>query len=447
LIYIADDLKAFRPEIEYSINDLIKNLGVEQNKIDFFYADDFSTIHIEKISINIKPARKIFSQSYKKVESLPSGVNEIKFGNETIPVLYSTNKPKIEVTKNIFVTNVDFVETFFFFLTRYEEQVITKRDKLDRFPDDESLIIKYGLNLTPVLDVYSKVIRDWLKESMSLEDKMGYFLLTHDIDRLNTRVSLRHGIKKMIINHDTEPIKFYFKDRKDGISYGLSDILKYESEFKVNSVFFFMVKKGNLFVPNSDYSIKDKKIRQKINEIKDSDSIIGLHPSLKTLKNKKLLETEKSILESIIGRKIEWSRKHYLRYSINFTFKDLEESGFKYDSSIGYINHVGYKSGTSHPFLIFDMLERKSIDLIEIPLIIMDQALIRSSLGKVEKADQILNKLINNTINYGGILTILWHNHMVMNNSINKELDRYYLKILNTLQSNKIENYLRVNNN
>ena len=437
MIYIENDLEKFRPEIDYSIKIILKHAEVDDKSIDFYYTDKLPDAIKNKRFIHVMPSRNIFSNDkYGKNESFPTKIESIKLEEETIPVLFSKGRPYIKENKLFFSTSIDLVETSFFFLTRYEESVIKKRDKLSRFPDEESLIIKYGLNFTPVLDVYSKIIMNWLEE---MKPK-SFFLLSHDIDRLKTRVSFRHAVKEMI-HRNFKAMKFYFKDRKEGISHSLSDILKTELEFKVGSISFFMVRKGNIFRPDSDYNIKSDEIRKKITDFRENSDIkIGLHPSLKTFMNADLLRKEKRIADAVLGN-VYLVRKHYLRYSMDFTFKNLSDLEFKYDSSIGYINHVGYKCGTSKPFLIFDPVKRHVLDITEIPLIVMDQALIRSSKNDVKTANYILGRLIDNTLAYGGILTILWHNHMVMKNPLNGDFDGYYRKIVKMLIDSQMSDF------
>ena len=104
--------------------------------------------------------------------------------------------------------------------------------------------------------------------------------------------------------------------------------------------------------------------------------------------------------ESAIGTRIHW-----LLYNSN-SASVLEESGYAYDSTAGYNQTIGYRSGTTQ---VFRPLGTKT--LLELPLHIQDGALFypqRLDLSEPE-AEKRCKKLIENATWFGGVLTVLWH--------------------------------------
>jgi len=63
-------------------------------------------------------------------------------------------------------------------------------------------------------------------------------------------------------------------------------------------------------------------------------------------------------------------RKHYLTDDFLGYINALNGSGINYDSTAGFRNQIGFKIGTSYPIWYGDVLE--------IPLLIMDSALMKS---------------------------------------------------------------------
>jgi len=104
--------------------------------------------------------------------------------------------------------------------------------------------------------------------------------------------------------------------------------------------------------------------------------------------------------ESAIG-----IRMHWLLHGAN-TASILEESGYAYDSTAGYNETIGYRNGTTQ---VFRPLGAKT--LLELPLHIQDGALFyrqRLDLSEAE-AEKRCRDLIDNAGQFGGVLTVLWH--------------------------------------
>jgi len=98
-------------------------------------------------------------------------------------------------------------------------------------------------------------------------------------------------------------------------------------------------------------------------------------------------------------------RMHWLLRDEN-TFRVLEEAGYVYDSSVGYNETIGYRSGTTQMFR-----PSGARALLELPMHIQDGALFypqRLDLSKPE-AWKCCEKLIDHAREFGGVLTVLWH--------------------------------------
>ena len=99
------------------------------------------------------------------------------------------------------------------------------------------------------------------------------------------------------------------------------------------------------------------------------------------------------------------TRIHWLLRDAN-TPAVLERAGYTYDSTVGYNETIGYRAGTSQ---VFRPLGAQT--LLELPLHIQDGALFypqRLDLSE-EDAETRCQGLIGNAGNFGGVLTLLWH--------------------------------------
>ncbi len=98
-------------------------------------------------------------------------------------------------------------------------------------------------------------------------------------------------------------------------------------------------------------------------------------------------------------------RMHWLLRDEN-TFRALEQAGYAYDSTVGYNETIGYRSGTTQAFR-----PEGAQSLLELPLHIQDGALFyqkRLDLSDAE-AWKGCEVLIEHARECGGVLTILWH--------------------------------------
>jgi len=98
-------------------------------------------------------------------------------------------------------------------------------------------------------------------------------------------------------------------------------------------------------------------------------------------------------------------RMHWLYYDEKSP-STLEKAGASYDSTIGYNETVGYRAGTTQ---VYKPLEAEQ--LLELPMHAMDTALFYLSyLGlSPTKAIVRLRQMVDTVVQYGGCVTINWH--------------------------------------
>ena len=134
------------------------------------------------------------------------------------------------------------------------------------------------------------------------------------------------------------------------------------------------------------------------------------HPSYNTYNNAKLWSKEKEGLEKIINQKVTRGRQHYLRFDTTKTWPIWNNNDMIEDSSIGYSDNVGFRSGTCYKYHPFNFITKKKLNIVESPLILMEGALINGLKVTPEEFLLISNQLKEEIKKYNGVYTILWHN-------------------------------------
>ena len=233
--------------------------------------------------------------------------------------------------------------------------------------------------------------------------------LSHDIDRVykthqyftKSFVHLKNMNKQGILNQ----LKSIIKKKP---YWTFDQIIEIEESFGIRSTFFFLNEsiKLNPFSLNSyklsmgRYNIFDPEIMKVIQYLDENGWEIGVHGSYNSFKNYALLAKEKRILENIVGHSIVGIRQHYLNLN-DCTWSIQKKVGFKYDSSWGFTNDIGYRDNRYLPFKPLDN------DFKVIPLTIMDTCF----MAKPDKWDKY-EGLLDQCESTGAIMVVNFHQNV-----------------------------------
>ena len=110
-------------------------------------------------------------------------------------------------------------------------------------------------------------------------------------------------------------------------------------------------------------------------------------------------------IRRLAGNSEVGARMHWLYYDQSSPAA-LEKAGAAYDSTVGYNETVGYRAGTTQVYKPLNASQ-----LLELPLHVMDTALFYPGhLGlSSRQASALLDQIVSNAVQFGGALTINWH--------------------------------------
>lgn len=80
------------------------------------------------------------------------------------------------------------------------------------------------------------------------------------------------------------------------------------------------------------------------------------------------------------------------------------------DYTTGYYYTYGFRAGTCHSFLFFDLVKNESTSLRLFPFAYMDGTLNDVLKMNIEQAKVVISKLVEVVYRYDGIFIPLWHN-------------------------------------
>ena len=149
-----------------------------------------------------------------------------------------------------------------------------------------------------------------------------------------------------------------------------------------------------------------------------------------------LYRESRELMEEAFGVEVVGIRNHYLRFSYPDTWQAHVEAGFEYDATYGYRRVPGPRSGLAFPFFTYDNKAGKSLDLLELPLTIMDVTIFRSlgldGVAALEFCEQLVERLVE----HGALVSLLWHNNYFEDPEFG-EWQMVYEKLLELLAARK----------
>lgn len=162
------------------------------------------------------------------------------------------------------------------------------------------------------------------------------------------------------------------------------------------------------------FNKREISVRELMRELVAGGWEVGLHGSVMAATDARMLRRQKEALEEAAGHPVRALRMHYLRWDPAITPNVVAEAGFSVDSTLGFNAANGFRSGTSFPHPLFDPTTGSPLPVSEVPLHLMDSALLDpSALGLTpEEAKRQVTRLLSVVERVGGCLGCNWHpNH------------------------------------
>ena len=237
-------------------------------------------------------------------------------------------------------------------------------------------------------------------------------IISHDIDYLYQPLwslkTLLNQQSKSILSRNFKQLLPNFKNLQRKISplYSIENILRVNNKYNINSTFYFLA----LNEEDEDFNYSLSEVKSFTERLKKRGDKIGLHGGHLAYNSKEKICLEKEYLNKKLGLNVNSYRNHYMRFDIKSTWDQLIKSGFKIDSTFGYHNIPGFRNGMCHPFIPYSVNNNSFLDIIEIPIMIMDTTLFKHLNLNHDNAFELVKIIIDKVKKLNGVVTILWHN-------------------------------------
>ena len=311
----------------------------------------------------------------------------------------------------------DLVASAFWHLSRYEERG-GARDEHGRFPASAALADPER----PAVDSLLRTFRERVGDAGPTPFTVA---LTHDVDipwrwsrpqalrgaAARARAAAREGRRRDVVAEAAglaaAPVR---RLTRTDPNWSYERIAAIERAHGGRSTYFVMAGHGHP-ADGPDPAAYDRLRPAIVAQIAAQGDEVGLHPSYLTSRRPQMLAAERERLEALTGGRVPGVRFHYLRHDTHATLPELEGLGFAYDSSQGYGDAIGLRAGFSFPYRPFHLAERRPLDLVELPMAVMDATLAeRRYLGLEPRAGlERTLRLLERVADIGGTVAILWH--------------------------------------
>jgi len=306
--------------------------------------------------------------------------------------------------------------------TRREEYCPSTLDQYERFPYYASL------NRNIFEPRASKYLIENGYHFEYYEEKPFAICLTHDIDQVYLSILNKWTLanERLMQGSLSGFIHSITQMRSKKLPYwNFNDILALEECYDAKSSFYFLAENAG----ERDYNFPIEDCELVLGDILDRGCEVGLHGGHSSYLSPEDMRYKRERLEKIINKKVIGYRNHFLRFKVPETWEYLHEAGFLYDATFGYADCVGFRNGMCHPFRPFNLKTGKPIEILEIPLTIMDCTFDFYMKLDIRRGLELTKKLIDTVRQYNGVLTLLWHNVYLTRDEM-KDERKFYEKIL-----------------
>ena len=302
------------------------------------------------------------------------------------------------------------------------------RDAHGRLPHESSWSVASGIGDRPVVDLYVGFIGEVIAAVTGVEPAPRWpdgrdacVVLSHDIDEPDRYALVRHlrrpwRLRRAPRTLVTEAVRLAARRRSDpdpDAYWVFPELMELESRHGFRSTHFFAVTPFHA----ADGSLEDVaydaggiRYRRVMTELRAGGFGIGLHAGYRSFERAERFGEERRALEEFSGGDVLGLRHHYwhLGPDVAATLRAHEAAGFRYDSSIAFNDHVGFRRSAGMPYRPFDLAGQRPVATWQMPPFCMDGNLFYAS-DHVEAAVSVVSSVVDEIDAVGGFGAIDWH--------------------------------------
>jgi hypothetical protein len=336
---------------------------------------------------------------------------------------------------------IDVFGSAFLLLTGYEELVDHSQDEHGRPAAGSTIAARFGVQHRPIINEYAELLgaainRFWPRCERPV--RRSRIFLSHDVDW--PTCSIGQPVKALAravagdvlcrgdLSLAANRILSYARTRKNKESADMGNTFDYlldvSERHGLSSAFYFMAG-GDHPLYDPPYRIHSPWLRSVVRRIYDRGHELGFHPSYLTYNCQERAQRELQRLTEAFGMAgiaavPIGGRQHFLRWENPATWRIWNTLGLRYDSTLGFANGAGFRNGTCYEYRVYDVLERRALQLRERPLVVMDCAVLGDRQSYASDAYDVCVKYAATCRQFDGDFTLLWHNSRLLTGAVKR---------------------------
>ena len=313
---------------------------------------------------------------------------------------YLTTKPIVTLENG----KPDYLSSIFYLVNGFQEYYLSsnQKDKYGRLDYKHSLQYEFGVLEEDLVKGYVQKLLYQIDPRLEIPKRKSRICLSHDIDSVYGSLkydglwALKNGKFVQMMKVIAQTVLL------DPPWFNIDKVAKLESEYDIKACYYWIVQNGRSAdgIKNGDYSIENKKIQRQMEYARSLHNEMGLHKSTLDTNFRQELDAKMNL---------QSNRFHFLKIDNPDSFKEIEQSGIKSDSSIGFPYAPGFKNNFGMPYYPYDIERKGKINVLEIPLQIMDGMFDITDSVSFENAYKKITTFMDAN-EYNAIISILWHN-------------------------------------
>jgi peptidoglycan/xylan/chitin deacetylase (PgdA/CDA1 family) len=329
--------------------------------------------------------------------------------SEQIKVIISADEIINEVGDKV-ILNIDPIDEIFKKIALRGQLGIGSGDKLKSTGNDgyylSEIIHSFVDSLTDANLIEKRVnkIRIWP------DDKRFACAVTHDVDMIHR--SFLGSLKLCFKNDPPGKFRGFIDSVKGAINRSgnpynnFNNWINIEKDLGIKSTYFvFAGDRMHKYDPK--YNPTD--VSGPLFDLEEIGHEIALHSGI-NCRSDDNISRSKSDLKDVLESNISGIRPHYLSALLPDFWYKAEAGDFSYTSCLGYDDQIGYFSKIDLPFVPFDIELDKPVNIVEIPITLMDGGLFS---GKYLEPHESAKELIGHISHNGGLLVLDWHQRVL----------------------------------
>ena len=330
---------------------------------------------------------------------------------------------RIEKQGNTHIVYTDVIYNTFFYISRAEELLVSKRDEHGRFLAKYSMLGQKNRLMIPLIDEYSRAMIKLLDLPLP-EPGYSRIYLTHDVDSIAHYRHLR-GAVGGVLRGQLKQVLAARRDIHNDPAYTFSWLIAQDKKVELAQSIYFVKDTPGRGHDYPQYDLQGADFVGLKRQLEDSGAQLGWHSSCYSL------DGSPRRLITLSPDSLTLHRSHYLSCSIE-KMQQLVDMGVKDDFTMMFADQAGFRLQTTRAVRWINPLTWQLTELTLHPLTVMDCTLSHEHYMGLSEDEAYFEcqRLFEKVHQNAGELVLLWHNTSIDQQGYHRDLYEKLIEML-----------------